>query len=426
VLSVQKFVKVGALAAACAFAVAACGDDGGTKATATTTATATSGGSATTAAGGTATTTGTSSAAPTKSELVIGNVGQYSGPFGPAYQHGSNGLVAWTKWVNAHGGINGHPVRVVVKNDEGDAAKSIAAVKDLVENEHVLALVGNNAGGTDAAWKAYVEEKKIPVIGGLTTTAQYKNSPMFFAGTSNQIGFVTSEINSAKLAGGTKLATVVCGEQAACKEGIAIFESIAAKIPIPFVGGQTVSGAAPSFAAQCIALKGQGADVVVMNIAGPTVERMLKDCAQQNYKPKYVFTGGTFLNSFISADTEGSVITSGAPLWFGDQPAHKDWVDALKQYTDFAPDGFSSRTWQAGEMFKAAAKNVPDAPTSADILKGLYAFKDETLGGWSAKLNFKEGVPNDPIGACDFIAVIKGGALTAPFGYDCQPVKLSS
>ncbi len=54
------------------------------------------------------------------------------------------------KWTNSHGGINGHPVDVVAEyaDDKADPAVGLAAVKDLVENQHVIAIVGSSAGNT--------------------------------------------------------------------------------------------------------------------------------------------------------------------------------------------------------------------------------------------------------------------------------------
>ncbi|WP_242419138.1 ABC transporter substrate-binding protein, partial [Frankia sp. CpI1-P] len=132
--------------AALLLTVSACGgsSDGGAKADAPPAAAAT--------------------AAPTGTPLKIGNVGLYSGAFGPQNQRGLDALVAWSKWVNAHGGIAGHPVEVISRDDQGDPTKSIAAVHQLVEQDKVLALVGNFAGATDGSWRSYVEQHNIPVI----------------------------------------------------------------------------------------------------------------------------------------------------------------------------------------------------------------------------------------------------------------------
>ena len=353
----------------------------------------------------------------TKAELVIGNVGLYTGPFGPQYQAGPDALNAWTQWVNAHGGINGHPVRVVVRNDDGDPAKAITAVKELVEIEHVVALVGNNAGATDSTWRAYVEEKGIPVIGGLTLTQSFGTSPMFFPASSNLVGFVASQVNAAKLSRKKTLGAVVCAERASCQQSIPIAEAAAIKAGLKFGGAQTVLASSPNFNTQCRSLKDLDVDVLNVNTAGPVIERFVKDCDKLGYKPTYIFPGGAFQPSLIDDVAEGAYVVSGGPLWFGDQPNHKDFIEALKQYTKTEPDGFATRAWQAALLFGAAAANVSDNPTAAEVLEGLYSLKGETLGGWSVPLTFARGKGNS-IGTCDWIAQVKDSKLTAPFGYD--------
>jgi branched-chain amino acid transport system substrate-binding protein len=94
---------------------------------------------------------GTPAAAPTKSPYVIGTVGCWTGPQSPASVGAQYAATAWSKWVNAHGGINGHPVTLYAEDEGCDQARSISAVKDLVENKHVLALVGISTPGGAAS-----------------------------------------------------------------------------------------------------------------------------------------------------------------------------------------------------------------------------------------------------------------------------------
>ena len=390
---------IGCLAACAALSlvIGACGDDGGDDA----------------AAGG-----GISSTpALTGSPIRIGNVGLYSGAFGPQNQRGVDALVTWSKWVNANGGINGHPVEVIVKDDQGDPTKSIAAVRELVEQKKVIALVGNFAGATDGAWRDYVEEKQIPVIGGVTTTAQYGKSPMFFAASANSLGYLTGQLYGAKLAGASKVGMVVCAEQAACAEANGLMSQISASVGIESAGVQTAAAAAPNYISQCIAMRNSGVDAVVTNVPAQVTERLIKDCSTQRYEPIYIFSGGVFQENLIQPESEGSWVVSGAPLWFGDEPYLNDFKAALEQYTDNEPDGFASRGWQADLFFAAAAKNVSANPTSAEILEGLYALSGQPLGEWSPPLSFTRGEPNS-VGACNWYAQIVDGKLTTPKGYD--------
>ncbi len=66
--------------------------------------------------------------------------------------------------INAAGGINGHPLELLIEDDGGEEAKSVLAVKKLIDRDNVLAVIGPSTSGTSMAVKAVAEEKKVPLI----------------------------------------------------------------------------------------------------------------------------------------------------------------------------------------------------------------------------------------------------------------------
>ena len=128
---------------------------------------------------------------------------------------------AWAASVNDSGGINGHPVEVIVKDIGQEPSKALAAVKSLVEEEGVVAIVGPITG-TTGSWRQYVEEKGIPVLGGVPSDATFLASDNFYlAGSPNPV--ITYGL--AKLAseeGTTKLGVVYCSESPVCADSDAL------------------------------------------------------------------------------------------------------------------------------------------------------------------------------------------------------------
>jgi ABC-type branched-subunit amino acid transport system substrate-binding protein len=113
--------KAPAAVVALAVTVAACGSSGNGNSSSS----ATNGGSS--AATSASPASGTS--APTGSPYVVFGVGDLSGPleiYGKAYEIVAD---AAAKWINQHGGVDGHPMKVVYANDQSD---STTAVNDLV------------------------------------------------------------------------------------------------------------------------------------------------------------------------------------------------------------------------------------------------------------------------------------------------------
>ena len=70
------------------------------------------------------------------SDLIIGTIGNFSGPGGEASHLA--GLQAWVDSVNASGGIKGRQIKLIAEDDQGDATKSQADIRQLVQIEKIL------------------------------------------------------------------------------------------------------------------------------------------------------------------------------------------------------------------------------------------------------------------------------------------------
>jgi branched-chain amino acid transport system substrate-binding protein len=70
-------------------------------------------------------------------------------------------------------------------------------------------------------------------------------------------------------------------------------------------------------------------------------------------------------------------------------------------------------TWAAGKLFQAAAKaaNIGPNSTGADVKKGLYALKNETLGGLAPPLTYTPGKP--AFVPCYFTVRLAGGKFAS-------------
>jgi branched-chain amino acid transport system substrate-binding protein len=354
----------------------------------------------------------------TKSEIVIGNVGVYSGTaFGAQYSQSLHGLQAWVQWTNDHGGINGHPVKLVSKDDANNPATSLQAVKELVEQDHAVAILAPTAPGTDNAWAKYVEQKKVPVIGGIALEQVWLENPYMLSVNNTPVGYLTGQFGAAKSIG-SKLGVFTCAELAACKSGIPLFPNIAKSVGLQYAGTQLVSATATDYTAQCLAIKNAGADVVVPEVDGPTIVRIIKACNTQGYKPAIVVP-----SSDIDADVlanpafNGTLGVTVSPLWFGDSDLTKDWAQAYKAlYPNEVLNGYSTLGWQAGVVFATALKNAPDTVTSDTVLQALYAQPaNSTFGGWTPPITFVKDKPTQT-GACLWYTKIQDGKLVAPDG----------
>ena len=73
--------------------------------------------------------------------------------------------------INEKGGINGHPLDLVVYDDEGDSTKCALAVRKLIAQDKVCAIIGPSLSGLSLAVLPEAEKHEIPLV---SCAASYK------------------------------------------------------------------------------------------------------------------------------------------------------------------------------------------------------------------------------------------------------------
>src|SRR5690349_1792362 len=96
-------------------------------------------------------------------EIRIGNVMPYSGPLS---EFGAIGKAeaAYFDMVNARGGINGHKIRFITRDDNSDPATALELTRSLVEQDDVHLMFGSFGSPSNLATRRYLNEKKIPQL----------------------------------------------------------------------------------------------------------------------------------------------------------------------------------------------------------------------------------------------------------------------
>jgi len=66
--------------------------------------------------------------------------------------------------INGQGGINGHPLEVIMLDDESDATKCNLAVKRLIKKDEAPIIIGPSRSGESLAVASVAEESQVPLI----------------------------------------------------------------------------------------------------------------------------------------------------------------------------------------------------------------------------------------------------------------------
>ncbi len=357
--------------------------------------------------------------------IVLGNVGTYSSPQAAgAIGVGKDAITAWAKSVNAHGGINGHPIKLIQKDNKNDQALAVSQVKELVEQDHVVAFVSNQDGSLNSGYADYLKEKNIPVLGGSVFTLDpWVSNPMFYPQGITAIPNITALVDVAKEAGYKKMGSLACSEAAQCAAANSLVKGLAGKGGVEYVYGGLVSSTAPDYTANCLAAKDADADILMLLVAtADTGRKISDDCARQNYKPAWILPGAAIGAGYLKSNSFNNTFNAAGVLpWFSKDPAMKDFKAAMKKYTDLNLDESdepmtADDAWVSGLMLQKAVElsGATGVPTTADILSGLSKFDNETLGGLAGGLTYTN--LKDKNQRCYFTIEIKKQKFTLPEG----------
>jgi hypothetical protein len=110
--------------------------------------------------GGTRTVRPAVSSHASKSTYTVGLDYNASGALAPYSVGVASFYQAWIDYTNAHGGVEGHKIKVITLDDKGDPGQTLLNFEALWGQDHVLAIIG---GGTYTPW-SYVKQNNVVVL----------------------------------------------------------------------------------------------------------------------------------------------------------------------------------------------------------------------------------------------------------------------
>ncbi|HVW34780.1 MAG TPA: ABC transporter substrate-binding protein [Acidimicrobiia bacterium] len=353
-----------------------------------------------------------------KAEIVLGSFGTGSGPIGANVAEIPVASRAWMADVNARGGLDGHPVRIVYGDDGGDPARAVAIARRMVEQEKVLAFFAVFGPTTLQAVIPYAEQVKVPVIGSTTSQAAEDESPLVFNPQTS-----LDAIGNAFLATVTtqtparKIGIVYCREVQGCK---AVRDSVvryAPKVGADIVYEAQISLAQPDFTAEVVAARQAGTEDIIVVADVQTLIRLVRSAKRQNWNPQ--FSGSHAFDSPIvtqgGADAEGLIAFSTTANF--QSPLMKPYRDAVAR---FVPGGQVSgpggQAWAQGKLMELVAPQAfAGRLDAAAVISALEGVKDATLDGIVAPVTFSHG-PHRDANRCFFPTRFRDGRWTMPLG----------
>ncbi|MGZ6825407.1 MAG: ABC transporter substrate-binding protein [Mycobacteriales bacterium] len=342
----------------------------------------------------------------------MGNVSTLSGVLGQLFSPVVPALQTFVKAQNACGGLNGHPIKLFVQDDQDDPSTAVSACQDEIQNDHIIAFVGNIQVLTIDGMKSCIDKTGIPIVGGDLTNNTWFVDPLLFPQgpppQSISYGYLDAMVHRYKK---KVVGDFYCLEvPQACSQIDKAFGELAPGFGATIKAQTQISITAPSYTSQCLDAQKAGIEALALTVDAPTQNRVADSCAKVGYKPQYIAyplgvgNEGQFLGNPNLGNTYVPLNTF---PWMGNAtPAEKFYQASVSKYNPgFTTGDAAGLGWTAGALLVAGARDFTDsAADTKTLLQGLYKIKGYNLGGLTAPLTFVQG-GHPKVPYCLFAAV---------------------
>ncbi|TAN31857.1 hypothetical protein EPN29_11665 [bacterium] len=188
----------------------------------------------------------------TSNQIVIGSDMALTGPGSATGQGFKLGLELAASEINAHGGINGRKVKLVIEDDAGTAQGGVEAARRLVQQDGVFADFAG-AGSTSAVSEApFFTSSKVPLYATLASDPRIFQpfSRYVFTGVPQRRDLSQEVVKYAQSIGAATLDILYASDQAFCQSGVQLVQGDAAASGTHIVGLQSFHSGDTDFTAQ--------------------------------------------------------------------------------------------------------------------------------------------------------------------------------
>ncbi|TAM61156.1 hypothetical protein EPN52_03300 [bacterium] len=317
---------------------------------------------------------------PTGTPVTIGAILSISGPFAPLGEPERNALQAAERDINAGGGIAGHPVKIVILDDEGKPDVSSQLATQLI-SQHVIGIIGGTlTANTQAAYRL-AESAQIPEI-FMTPTAQLWETkrgitPYLFQSVPR------NELETAKLSLfaknrlGAKKIAILYDENPYGQIGHKLLAERAKQDGLDVVDEEQYPTTASDLTPQLLKVQQSGADTVFLWGASEAPAIAVRQIRQLKLKVHVVGSTGILSQNFIRVagpDAEGVYSDTDLNTTSPDA-VQEHFISAYRSQFKLPPNNFASFAWDAAHLFQFAAQTNGGKLDGPSIVKAWETMK---------------------------------------------------
>lgn len=287
-------------------------------------------------------------------EYKIGVIYSKTGPNSPLGEPEWNATKLLEEQINAEGGINGIPLKVIMADDESTQEKATLEMNRLVNDEKVLVVLGSSGTGESLAMKGIATQRKVPMISAGASpsiVAPVKDSEWIFKTPHSDTHAVERIYMYLNEQGISKIG-VIADSNAYGSSGVEQLKAIADEYDIEILTQESYNMQDPDMSAQITKINSSGAEAIVVWGTNPGPAVIAKNTRDLGIDLPIIGSHGIANESFITLAeeaAEGVVIPTGKLLFPDEIPEDDIQFDLIskfsKEYTekfDGEPTNFGS------------------------------------------------------------------------------------
>jgi ABC-type branched-subunit amino acid transport system substrate-binding protein len=333
----------------------------------------------------------------TASTITVGSIADVTGILSSDFAPAVDGVRAYFSMVNAAGGVDGRKLDLAyAKDDQGNPTTDLTVAQELVQQDHVFAVVGVATPFFGAA--SYLAHQGVPTFGYQVST-DWSDGPSLYGDYGSYLDFSSGAMSDAYLANqlhATSVGVVAYGVQqsaAACTAAVAGFNSFGIT-----VGYQDLAfGIGTSPTPDVLQMKAHHVDLVLtcLDVSGNVA--FAQSMAQNGLAAHQVWLNGYDRSTLAQyASLMNGVVVSiqhvpfeAASAFPGVYPGMETYLEEMQRYQPSAEyDEVALDGWINAAQFVAGLQAVGRDLTQAKLVAAINRETDFTAGGLMPPVNW--------------------------------------
>lgn len=253
-------------------------------------------------------------------EYKIGAIYSKTGPNSPLGTPEWNTTKLLEEKINAEGGINGVPIKVILADDESTQEKATQEMNRLVNDEKVVAVLGSSGSGESLAMKGIALQQQVPLISAgasMHIVQPASDSKWVFKTPHSDVHAVQRVYMYLNDQGISKVGTLV-DSNAFGTSGLEQLEASADKYGIEIVAKESYNTQDPDMSAQLTKINSANAEAVIVWGTNPGPAVIANNIKDLGLDIPMISSHGIANQTFIDLagdSAEGIVIPTGKLLF---------------------------------------------------------------------------------------------------------------